>query len=650
MVVKLSPRGTLVAALMLGVGLLVGTVAVAGDGYTGDTFCAICHQNDPNAKLNVYDDYMQHGHRWEEISTGGQQPGADLFGLANVQDAEGNPIALPDPTTVFVAKNLPDPNDGNKKKWALVDTNGVAFTGADTKFITAVASLSTAQAAAAKRMQWSDVRALLGNFKESAGGEFVTSAGQTVSAGGIFDQGGTIANMSLYTKRCFHCHNPTGFSSTPTAGDDRTMYGITAANWVNALKSGSTVLATFPIGAPALSDATGDRIQGVQCEHCHGAGGAHGSGQATDKTICVNCHSATDPTDPSADLAVLPNVDSTSKATWDTNKRIPFSPTADGKTGVFTNHHSQGDEFRRSPHKNITADDVGRDGTVTKNVPQGCVMCHDPHKSVWHDKGGVKYVGVSSDDPSFDEKVGNMCTGCHQNSDPRFASARKVRLRTSMADFLVCTDCHMPQKSEGTATAGVANSPTGGRMTHLFKINPTSLKASDNMSNELTTPWATTKANYWKSTDLNGDSFLTLDMVCTDCHNNMTMDQMAQYAQSIHRKPGLIDLTVNNDETLQFVQRADRVSVDFSVAAGKKAGKNATIYVLCQGPKGWQSWNGRTWKPGYVAWRKNVKLADIPVTNVQNGRLKPGFYNYVISIDLKDGSRNVDTVPVWVGR
>ena len=372
------------------------------------------------------DDYYQHGHRWIEVPTLGLRPeNTNNFGFASVLGEEGNPIlGHPDPATVFVANY-----DSGKKKWVLVDKDGNQFKDAGGNVITASASLSDAQKAIARKLDWPDVRSLLGNFAEGAG-EFVTSSGQTVSEGGIWNQGATYQTASLYTKRCFHCHNPVGFDATPPADPTLPyMYGIPFDAWQNTLKSGSTILATFPIGAPALdgpaSDPLSDRIHGVQCEHCHGPGGTFQvpTDETTPKRVelCRDCHSSTDPTDPSVALDVLPNM-SNGKSTWDTNKRIPFAPTADGESGVFTNHHSQGDEFRRSAHKAVRmmlydkyGHPVTTDGktlntnrTNGKYIEQGCLMCHDPHKSVWHDLGGVRYA-----DPTSEESIGTMCTHCH---------------------------------------------------------------------------------------------------------------------------------------------------------------------------------------------------------------------------------------------
>jgi hypothetical protein len=501
---------------------------------------------------------------------------------------------------------------------------------------------------------WPDVVALVGNFKEGFGylimknGVLVGTHTATPPAWNPFANTNPASPAySAYTKRCFRCHNPTGFDTANEGdSDNRAMYGVNWKLWTNALRAsdGTTVLQSFSCGAPAL-DPFGKRIQGVQCEHCHGSAG---SMEVPSKLICVNCHSSTDPTDPSVALDAMPNRDANGLDTWDSNKRFVFAPTADGKTGVFTSRHPQGDEFRRSPHKNVTAD----------GEPQGCVLCHDPHKSVWHEKGGVKYTGGEGGVSASQLTVGNMCKACHQQTHAKFPNAKKVRVRGVMG-MLECTDCHMPEKSQGRATAGVANEPLGEGFTHLFKINPDVVHAADNVSRELSTPWMAnwpdakkTYNNYWKSTDRDGDSFLTCDLVCTTCHSNMTAEKMAEFAKGIHRQPGVVDVTANNGDTLQRVKKGAEVSVNFSIEAGEAAGKTADLWVICQGPKGWSYWHEKTktWKLGLKATKRIQSLADTPEQNVlKTTRSAPGQYTYWVMVTLTTSDDEyVDSVPVYV--
>lgn len=308
-------------------------------------------------------------------------------------------------------------------------------------------------------------------------------------------------------------------------------------------------------------------LDGIQCEVCHGP----------KKTMsiapvkgCGECHTA-----------------------GDAQLRLQF---ATSEPWVFTGHHAQGDEFAKSPHKDY-----------------GCILCHDPHRSVWHEDGGVLYSQPAGE--------GNMCTQCHNK-----------RVFGVMGDIgLECVDCHMPLASAG-----------GTGATHLFRINPTALAAADN------TYQADGKT--WWNTDQNGDASLTLDLACGTCHGSMSVEEMARFAPLIHRPPGLVDITVNGGDKVAIVRRTDVVSVDFSVFADlKPKGMKADWWVMCQGPYGWSSWNGSRWVAGKRAWLKNSPLVDVPTRNVLKSRLKtPGNYTYWVVINAADGSQNVDSVSVVV--
>ena len=331
----------LVWSLALGLGpLALGVGAATPQKYVGDQMCSVCH-------TDKYDTYIQHGHPWVEVHTGGQEPGPDLFGFASVG------VGLP---------TLP------------------------------------------ATMAWTDVMAILGNFKDGQGYLIRSSDGKRVDV-----KTGAASN---YPANCFKCHNPTGY--TPTGN----VYGI--PGWTN--------------GSPAL-DPNKIPIQGVQCEHCHGPAATM---TLPDKQICRDCHSS-----------------------GDSKFRIPFN-AADQ---IFANHHPEGDEYRRSPHKDI-----------------GCAACHDPHKSVWHDQGGVRFA---------DNGIDMMCTGCHQQDNPSYPNASKVVIRGTMGEIgLQCLDCHMPEISGA-----------GERASHLFKINPANLAAKNNIvvqNNDSGKP-----TQYWANADGN---------------------------------------------------------------------------------------------------------------------------------------------------
>lgn len=601
----------LALGLVLGVGLVMGGAIAVAQPYQGDQFCGLCHKDHPETWMNKYDDYAQHGHRWVEIQTEGQTPGPDLFGLASVTDADGNAIAtLPDPATI------------NKS------TGGPA--------------------------SWSDVRGILGNFSGD-GHYMLMSNGQRVAAGSTppatWNEAATYTNM---TKRCFRCHNPTGYSDEATEDDDRIMYGTSASVWSTRVGNGTTIPYEYWFNGAPAKDPFGHRIAGVQCEHCHGPAGQMLNGAALNRKMCMDCHAAT-----SAD-PIIPSG-------GDPDQRIAATVATDAVTkaviGVtFPNHRPQGAEFRRSAHKAARAKVKTQGGAASaladEYVEQGCVLCHDPHKSVWHEKGGIKFVGARADydtEEDYEHAVGNMCKECHQKTDhdaefPADQQPKKVRIRGIMGEEayeLKCVDCHMPMLSASSVVNGKV---VGAEGMHLWRIwtGPDQLAATDHVSPLIDD--VAYKKTYWLPTEPDGDASMTLDMVCTACHSlsNMPLDFMAEYAKSIHRQPGLIDLTVNGKDSLQVVKKTDLVTIDFSLEAGDLAGSKGTCWVVCQGPKGWSSWNGKKWVRGFKPWKKGMTLADTYDQNVLKAKLPAGHYTYWVNIDAADGSEHSDSVPVYV--
>jgi predicted CXXCH cytochrome family protein len=405
---------------------------------------------------------------------------------------------------------------------------------------------------------WDQVQDIVANFEGQ--GSFL------MANGNLLEQNG--ATVKPMPARCNKCHS-TGFNSSGTAYGDPAIQGSWAL--------GSSAFDGTP---SALSNGMFG-LNGVQCEQCHGPGRTMKKSPeltSADKGLCRDCHS-----------------------TSDTDHRVTFSATAikdsvtpNGRPG-FSNHHPQGDEYRVSPHKDY-----------------GCTICHDPHKSVWHNQGGVKFANNFPD-------PGNMCMQCHRE-----------RIRGAMGQLgLACADCHMPEISA-----------SGARTAHIFKINDTPLAAKDNT-------YQASGKTYWNIA-ANGQSSLTLDLVCTKCHSNMTLKMMSNAAPFIHRSFGMIDLTVNGNDSISSVTRNTNVSVNFSILAGAKKGLKSMVYVMANGPKGWSSWNGKAWVTGQVPWYKNVALNDVPATNVVNGKLAPGNYAYWVVVYPSDGTQNVGVVPVVV--
>ncbi|MGO8753056.1 MAG: hypothetical protein ACLQNE_44505 [Thermoguttaceae bacterium] len=387
--------------------------------------------------------------------------------------------------------------------------------------------------------------------------------------------------------------------------------------------------------------------------------------------ICTNCHSTNGP-----------------NAAAGTNYQIPVTlaqppasvPGGSGVLGVaatFNNHHPEGDEYRTSPHQNMGCTSFGDQYTTGVTTPT--FSCHDPHASVWHNDGGVAVGNVAFNnnaDPSDPTYSGNMCLTCHgfnaavpaQRADKTFVP--QIRIRGAMGDIgLACIDCHMPEISAG-----------GTRKAHIFKINATNLTAANNVYKNAVNSKVCLKGDAQDPNNPNSAS-LTLDMVCTACHDNMTMDQLAAEAVMIHRAPGMADLTINGDDSPQFVSISDKdpVSVNFSVAGGSLAGTPADWYVLRQGPKGWTSYQAVTkttgsgknkkttttneWVSGTKPWISHTSTAtgamspllpaDPSETNVlnvpslPNASLPAGMYIYWVRI-VPWINKGTTSKPIWV--
>ena len=448
---------------------------------------------------------------------------------------------------------------------------------------------------------WVKVDNIFGHFKSGAGNLLLSDGRRQSVLGG---------NPSTMPGRCNKCHNT---AAIPTGS-----------------MPGTTIQGTW-------------KVYGIQCEQCHGPGDTmevpapdrDGTNKvdmngdtdpATKLNLCRDCHSAGDfgrklGSDP-----------------YMFGFRISVAPTPettdDPNDLIFAGHHAEGDEFRRSPHKNLSGHNAYGESLG------GCTNCHDPHKSVWKDEGGIKYA-----DPHSEESIGMMCTRCHDK-----------RIRGAMGEFLVCLDCHMPEASA-----------LGHRRTHLWKINTapkrnwTAGLPNFDMPNDEQHNWKEElndsggKVKYWMNYDGTtgaGDSFITLDMVCVRCHDNLNLEQLSRAARYIHRQPGLVDLTINGGDNMQFVTKSQQLSVDYALyPEGNQVGMVADVWILNQGPSGWKYFNPTTkaWKSGMKVSQKGVALNEMS-QNVFKGKLTTGSYTYWVQIFPTDGSEYVDSVPVYVSK
>ncbi|MCZ7557205.1 MAG: multiheme c-type cytochrome [Bacteroidia bacterium] len=208
---------------------------------------------------------------------------------------------------------------------------------------------------------------------------------------------------------------------------------------------------------------------GVGCEGCHGPGSAHVA-NPTNKppkdglATCNNCH-ARDRTD--------------------TNQRVEWLPmTVNSIATGFIRHREQGDMMAASQH--------GK-GSMT------CATCHNPHKSVYYEAGGIK--------------AAPNCQTCHPSkSIPGHTAA-------------TCTDCHMPKAARN---ADGLSPYVSEQSAHFWKILTDPITRFDNLD---TTFVAGKK---YISVDGDGLSGMTLDYTCLQCHVSQDVTWASGYAKDIH--------------------------------------------------------------------------------------------------------------------
>ena len=137
--------------------------------------------------------------------------------------------------------------------------------------------------------------------------------------------------------------------------------------------------------------------------------------------------------------------------------------------------------------------------------------CHEPHKSVYYELGGLK--------------ASASCENCHQNHIiPGHGN-----------DKATCTDCHMPN----AARNGDQLSPyVSEQSAHFWKILTDPITMFENNDTTVAT------GKYFIKVDgTTGLSGLTLDYTCLQCHVNQTVTWAAQYAANMHQ----IGVSVENE-------------------------------------------------------------------------------------------------------
>ena len=257
-----------------------------------------------------------------------------------------------------------------------------------------------------------------------------------------------------YTYSCYKCHT-TGASKTKTT--EFQAYPGIEGSWVET---------------------------GVGCEGCHGPAKAHTTNPSAKPpkeglNSCNNCHARD-------------RNDATTTYPW--NQRVEWQPrTVNNVSTGFIRHREQGDMLLASKH--------GKAGFT-------CATCHDPHKGVYFDQGGLK--------------ASAKCENCHANKQISGHDATKTKAE--------CTDCHMPfaARNGDQLTAYISE-----QSAHYWKINTNAVTMFDNLEDIANT--ATPPVTYkFIRRDTAGVSSVTLDYACMQCHTDKSVTWASTYAKRMH--------------------------------------------------------------------------------------------------------------------
>lgn len=293
---------------------------------------------------------------------------------------------------------------------------------------------------------WNDITAVLGGYFWKA--RFLDAEGYLITTGhynGINVQ--------------WNCINETWGTYETGAGRKPYNFACFKCHTTNPVAADSADLPNHWQQKPGIWGTWSEHKIG--CEACHGPGSAHVATMnrdsiETDRTVesCRTCHNRT------PDLRVR------AQAPW-------------------LQHRVQFEELRNSPHSFMT-----------------CMSCHDPHKSVVFDQGGVRASAT--------------CTNCHND--------REYRVALGM-EGLTCIDCHM---AEWNKSAVNLNPYMADEHNHFFQINTanqprdSSFYQADNAT--------------WVRLDENGHGKIPVDVACLKCHTDQNIPWAASYADDIHTR------------------------------------------------------------------------------------------------------------------
>lgn len=254
---------------------------------------------------------------------------------------------------------------------------------------------------------------------------------------------GTTPGKGTYSYGCYKCHT-TGAS--PDKNAEFQAYPGIQGSWVEG---------------------------GVGCEGCHGPAKNHTTDFVNVKPpkegyeSCNNCHAR----------------DRGDSYEWD--KRTEWrKQTVNGIATGFIRHREQGDMMLNSKHE---------------GAGMTCATCHEPHKSVYYENGGLR------------ETV--TCESCHANREIPGHGFEKA----------TCTDCHMPfaAKNGDVKTPWISE-----QSTHYWKILTDPITMFENVD--------TIGGYFFIKQDANGVGGVTLDYTCMQCHVDKDVVWAAQYAENIH--------------------------------------------------------------------------------------------------------------------
>ncbi len=257
-----------------------------------------------------------------------------------------------------------------------------------------------------------------------------------------------------YSFSCYKCHT-TGASKTKTT--DFQAYPGIEGSWAEG---------------------------GIGCEGCHGPSKTHTTNPSNKPpkeglNTCNNCHARD-------------RNDATTTFPW--NNRVEWQARTVGTTSTgFIRHREQGDMLLASKHgkANFT-----------------CATCHDAHKGVYFNLGGLK--------------ASVKCENCHPNKQITGHEVTKTKAE--------CTDCHMPfgARNGDQLTPYVAD-----QSTHYWKILTNPISMFDNLEtiNNTATPPVGFK---FIRQDASGISGLTLDYTCLQCHTTRDIAWASGKAKNIH--------------------------------------------------------------------------------------------------------------------